>query len=141
LALQTGLLQARRHLAEIAARRHLERQPRRVDGAAALQHDRLQAGFGGEDGAVLFPRGEAQAHDAGEVIDGSLDVGRRQRRMAGPFDLKHGILPMRAAQAGTRASLGTRPASWARTAIFSSPSTGAERQTMTSPGFTGPTPS
>ena len=49
----------RRHLAEIAARRHLERQPRRVDGAAALQHDRLQSGFGGEDGAVLLPRGEA----------------------------------------------------------------------------------
>ena len=43
-------------LAEIAARRDLERQPRRFDGAAALQHDRLQAGFGREDGAVLLAR-------------------------------------------------------------------------------------
>jgi hypothetical protein len=45
------------------------------------------------------------------------------------------------AGAWTRGSSRTLPISWARTLMVSSPSTGAERHTITSPGFTGLTPS
>ena len=93
LALDAGLLQPRRQFAEIAARRDLERQPRRFDGAAALQHDRLLAGFYREDRAVLVARHQREADDAGEVVDLALDVGRRQRGMASSLDLQHGGSP------------------------------------------------
>ncbi len=45
------------------------------------------------------------------------------------------------AGAWTRGSSRTLPISWARTLTVSSPSAGAERHTITSPGFTGLTPS
>ncbi|MGD0024761.1 MAG: hypothetical protein ABSC37_09070 [Xanthobacteraceae bacterium] len=94
LAVDAGLLQPRGDLAEIASRRDLERQSRSLDGAAPFQHDRFQSGFGGENGAVLVPRGKAQPDDAGEIIDHPFDIGGRQRRMACTLDLQHGTSPV-----------------------------------------------
>ena len=59
LALDAGFFQPRNDFAGIAVRRDLKRQPRRCHGAVALEHDRLKAGFGGEDRAIFFTRDKA----------------------------------------------------------------------------------
>jgi hypothetical protein len=78
-------------------------------------------------------------------------TGERSRGRAGACGGRTGRLaaadfmapPARPCYAGarTRSSSCTPPISWARTLMVSSPSTGAERHTMTSPGLTGLTPS
>src|SRR6516162_9991157 len=59
LALDASLVQLRGDLGKIAAGCDLERQPRGAGGIAALESDRLQSGFGGEDCAILFARDQA----------------------------------------------------------------------------------
>src|SRR5262249_10471188 len=59
LALDASLVQLRGDLGKITAGCDLERQPRGAGGIAALESDRLQSGFGGEDCAILFARDQA----------------------------------------------------------------------------------
>jgi hypothetical protein len=72
-------LQPRRHFARIASRRDLKRQPRRFDGAAALEHNNFEAGFGGEDRPVFLARDKSQSDDAKKIVDHPFNVGSRQR--------------------------------------------------------------
>ena len=93
-AFDAGLLQPRHHFAGIAAGRDLQRQPRRAGLAAALQHNRFETRFGGEDHPVLLARRNAQADNAREMIERALDIGRGQRRMARALDVQHGTFPI-----------------------------------------------
>src|SRR5262249_43925961 len=86
------LRQPRRELAEVAARRDLEGEPHARRAVAMLEHDRLLPDFRGEDGAVPLLGDEAQADDAGVIVELALEIGRGQRRVANSLDLQHGRL-------------------------------------------------
>src|SRR6516165_5879875 len=132
----------------------LKRQARCFAAVTTFERDRFQPGFGGENGAVLITRDQAQSDNAGEIIDCARDIRRGEGRMPGAFDLQHRQLPFlefRFSLRKDRRHVYARAkvcelacallASCARTAAFSSPSIGLERHTMMSPGLTGPTPS
>ena len=92
-----------------------------------LEHDHLLPDFGGEDRAVLLLGDEAQADDAGVIVELALEIGRGQRRVANSLDLQHGVPPY-------------PPGLCARTGTAISP-IGSILASIVSPGFTGLTPS
>src|SRR5262249_39601727 len=61
LALDPRLAQSLGDCGEIACGGDLKRQARRFAGVAALERDRFEPGFGGQDGAVLVTRDQAQS--------------------------------------------------------------------------------